>query len=139
MAEIVKEAAKESWKNRAKATALVVGAANKVKLFAEKVVRLKKKLPERTDIVVALPIPNDYFGVRLTLSVDDADLLAYQIALFVSHMPRLIEAIRNEKLDGPRVANGLFLELQDNGDLKVTWFNRESLELESLVILLPVQ
>lgn len=139
MAEIVKEAAKESWKNRAKATALVVGAANKVKLFAEKVVRLKKKLPERTDIVVALPIPNDYFGVRLTLSVDDADLLAYQIALFVSHMPRLIEAIRNEKLDGPRVATGLFLELQDNGDLKVTWFNRESLELESLVILLPVQ
>jgi len=117
----------------------VVGAANKVKLFAEKVVRLKKKLPERTDIVVALPIPNDYFGVRLTLSVDDADLLAYQIALFVSHMPRLIEAIRNEKLDGPRVATGLFLELQDNGDLKVTWFNRESLELESLVILLPVQ
>lgn len=64
MAEIVKEAAKESWKNRAKATALVVGAANKVKLFAEKVVRLKKKLPERTDIVVALPF-------RTTISVFD--------------------------------------------------------------------
>lgn len=59
VAEIVKEAAKESWKNRAKVVALVVGATNKVKSFAANIVRLKRKLPERTEVVLALPIPND--------------------------------------------------------------------------------
>lgn len=139
VAEIVKEAAKESWKNRAKVVAVVAGSANKVKLFAEKLVRLKRKLPERTEVVLALPVPNDYFGVRLTLSADDADLLAVQIALFVTHMPALAEVIRNEKLDGSRVANGLFLELLENGDLGVVWFNRPSLEREALVIPLRAQ
>lgn len=134
VAEIVKEAAKESWKNRAKVAAVVAGAANKLKLFAEKIVRLKQKLPERTEIVLALPVPSDYFGVRLALSTQDADLLAVQIALFVTHMPALVEVIRDEKLDGSRVASGLFLELLENGDLKVVWFNRESLERESLII-----
>lgn len=134
VAEIVKEAAKESWKNRAKVVAVVVGATNKVRLFAEKIVRLKQKLPERTEVVLALPVPNDYFGVRLALSTQDPDLLAVQISLFVTHMPALVEVIWNEKLDGSRVANGLFLELLENGDLKVVWFNRESLEREELVI-----
>lgn len=55
----MKEAAKKSWKNRAKVVALVVGATNKVKSFAANIVRLKRKLPERTKVVLALPIPND--------------------------------------------------------------------------------
>ncbi len=139
VAEIVKEAAKESWKNRAKVVAVVAGTANKVRLFAEKIVHLKQKLPERTEVVLALPVPNDYFGVRLALTTQAPDLLAVQIALFVTHMPALVEVIRNEKLDGSRVANGLFLELLENGDLKVVWFNRESLEMEAIVIPLRVQ
>jgi hypothetical protein len=56
------------------------------------------------------------------------------MALFVSHMPALAEIMRDKRLDGSRVANGLFLDLLENGDLKVSWLNRESLELETLAI-----
>lgn len=128
VAELVKEAAKETWKNRTKAVAAIVGTTDKVKKFAEGIVRLKRRLPKRTSVVLALSVPNDYFGAKLSIVSDNTGALATEIALFVSHIPALNELIHSEGLDAGRASTGIFLELLDNGDLKVFWFDRISNE-----------
>jgi len=136
VAELIKESAKETWKNKAKVAAAFVGVTNKVRTFAEKIIKLRQRLPERTAVVLALPVPHDYFGSMLALSARDADTLTVEIALFVHHLPALGKLMREADLEGSRTATGLFLVLLDNGDLKVSWVDRDSMEVQSRVILL---
>lgn len=134
VAELVKEAAKETWKNRGKVVGAVIGAANKARSFAEKINQLRQRLSERTEIVLVLPVSHEYFGSALLLSARDVDTLAIEIALFVHHLPVLAELMCSEDLEGSRAATGLFLALLDNGDMKVSWVDRDSMEVNARVI-----
>ena len=136
VAELIKESAKETWKNRAKVVAAFVGVTNKARMFAEKIIKLRQRLPERTAVVLALPVPHYYRGSTLALSARDADTLTVEIALFIHHLPALGKLMREEDLEGSRAATGLFLSLLDNGDLKISWVDCDSMEIQSRVILL---
>lgn len=134
VAEIIKEAAKDTWKNRSKAVTAIVGATNQIKKIAEKIVALKLRASERTNFVVGLPVPNEYFGVRLALSAEDIYTLQLEISLFVHHLPALTNLMRAEDLEGSKPATGLFLSLLENGDLQVMWFDRNSLAQQQRIL-----
>jgi hypothetical protein len=127
IAEIVKEAGKDTWKHRAKALSAAVATANLIRRFGTALANLRKRLPLRTRIEIALPIPDDYFCTRVELIGTEADDLAVQIALFVHHLPMLVEFMRDKKLDRRNVAGGISLKLLPDASLHVRWQDNDTL------------
>src|SRR5450755_1231349 len=126
VAKIVEEAAKETWKNRGKAFAAGVDAANRVKRVAIAMFNLKPNLPPRTRLEIGVPVPDDYFATRLTLDATDPDNLTLQIALFVHHLPALMGLVEQKQLSRGCVAAGIHLELLGDGSLEVSWQDNAS-------------
>ncbi len=127
IAEIVKEAGKDTWKHRAKALSAAVVAANLIKRFGTALANLRKRLPSRTRIEIALPIPDDYFCTCVELIGTEADDFAVQIALFVHHLPALVKLMRDEELDCHNVDGGISLKLLPDGSLYVRWQDNDTL------------
>ncbi len=100
VAEIVKEAAKETWKNRSKILSAAVSGGNRVKQLAVAIGSFRSRLASKTQIVIGLPVPDDYDGTRFELVGTDVDELAVQIALFVHYLPAVVDLIRKEGLGG---------------------------------------
>jgi len=131
--EIVKEAGKETWKNR---RVIVSAAGNRIKQFSDAVVHLRRRLRADTRIEIGLPAPDDYDGTRLELVGTDAENLALQIALFVHHLPGLLKLIDEEHLTKGKVAAGIHLQILDDASLEVWWQDSASLKRQVRVLLL---
>jgi len=117
----VKEAGKDTWKNRAKIWSATVTAVHRVNQFATALGRLRSRLRSKTRIEVGLPVPNGDDGTRLELEGSDVDELALQLALFVHHLPTLLDLMRKEKFDRSSVASGIQLKLLSDASLQVSW------------------
>ena len=126
VAEIVKEAAKGTWKNRGKALTAVRAATTGIKKLAAGIAKLRQRLSPRTRIAMGLPIPDDYFATSLDLLGSDPDDLAFQIALFVHHLPGLTTLIESEGLQQGRVLGAMRLKLQQDASLEVSWMDKDS-------------
>jgi hypothetical protein len=100
---------------------------------ARSVLRLRASLPERTKLVLGLPIPDDYFGVRFELVGRDEEILAAEISLFVRYVPAIEKLIQTEELRG-KVTGAIILLIQEDLSLKVTWMNRQLLKIEERVL-----
>jgi hypothetical protein len=118
VAEIVKEAGKDTWKHRAK---VLSASMNLISRFGNAIAHLRKKLSSRTRIEIALPIPDVNFCTRIELIGSEADDLAMQTALFVHHLPALLELMHEQKLDCGNVAGGISLKLLPDASLNVQW------------------
>lgn len=134
VAEIVKEAAKDTWKNRAKIVSAAIGVSNKLRRLAEKFLNLRNRLSTRTDLVIGLPTPDEHFGTHFELAATDADELCLQIALFVHYIPAVLKLIDAEGLNTCKPATGIFLTLLPTGALHVVWFDGESLQKKECVL-----
>ena len=134
VAEIIKEAAKESWKNRGKVFSSTLTVGNKVKQLATALSRLRKQLPRRTEIAIGIPEPDHHFSTSIELEGDDVDELAVQIALFVHHLPALKKLIQEEKLDKRTVAGGISLKLQPDASLRVWWQDNGTLDARERIL-----
>lgn len=128
VAEIVKEAAKDTWKNRSKIIATTVGSANKIKIFAEKIIQFKSSIKKNTELVLVLPTPHEHRGCSLLLDTKDPHDLSLQLALYIHHLPRVENLIRSN-ISGPNnIATGVVLSLLPSGALQVSWLDYPSLE-----------
>jgi len=134
IAELIKEAAKETWRSRAKIVAGAVGAGGRVRALATKIIRFKSLAPERVAVVVVLPIPHEYFGAQLQVSSTDPDVLELELALFVHYLPAVKALIETNERDGHKAATGYFLELEGNGALRISWFAHDTLKKMETVI-----
>lgn len=134
VAKIVEEAAKDTWKNRGKLLAAGVNTTNRLKRLAAALFSLRQRLAARTHIEIGLPIPDNHFATRLELIASDPDNLAIEIALFVHHLPALVELVDQERLFRGRVAAGIHLQLRDDGSLQVSWQDGESFQRREHVL-----
>lgn len=134
VAEIVKESAKDSWRGRAKAISAVVAAGTKIKRLVGAVGQLGRKLKSNTEIVLFIPIPNDYFGTRLRLSKSDAELSEVEIALFIYHLPQLSALITSHSSNDVQPSTGYFLELRDDAGMEVLWYDSQTIKKHSVVL-----
>lgn len=134
LAEIVKEAGKETWKSRAKAISILVTGKNNIRKMALAIWRFKSKLPRRTQIYASLPEPNQFLGSRLLISGKDTGLIELEIALFVHHLPHVSALVERHKAENTRPVSGYFLKILGNGDLQVEWCDAGSLENYSSIM-----
>lgn len=129
-AELTKEAAKETWRNRRR----VVEAVGRVpQLVTAPVVRafvrLRGIVGPRTSIDLGLPVPDDYFGTRMRLEGRSPAELATELCLFLHHLPGLADLLAEQGLDRQRVTGQITLDLLDDGSLEVSWMDRKSLDV----------
>lgn len=134
VAEIVKEVAKETWRNRAKAVAAGSAALGRISKLVSSIVRLEHRLSGFTTVAIGLPIPNDYFSTKLPLDTGDPAILQGQIALFIHHLPAVVLLIKQNGLGDGQAGTGIFLELQDDGSMLVSWHDRNTLEIRRVVL-----
>jgi hypothetical protein len=134
VAEIVKEAAKDTWRNRAKALSAAKIAGNRLRDLADAFADLRRRVGAPTTLGIGLPVPNEFFSTQLTLEGTDSDELLPQLALFIHHLPALSRFISEHGLTDGRVATGVFLRLRDDGDLLISWHDRRSLEIHEHVL-----
>jgi hypothetical protein len=121
VAELVREAAKDTWKNRRKIVSAAVVAGGRVRQLAVALASLRKRLAPDTRIEIALPFPDDFDGTILELVGTDADELAVECAVFVHYLPALMNLIREEGLSRGSVATGIQLVMLDDLSLEVSW------------------
>lgn len=130
---LVQEAAKETWRSRAKILTAVAAGGCRIKTLAGKIARLRDRLPPHTALRMGLPIPDGYFATLVALTDNDPDQLVLEVALFVHHVPALVSLIRTEEL-AEKAAAGVFITICPNGDLEVSWCNRDSLDMQIRVL-----
>jgi hypothetical protein len=121
VAEIVREAAKDTWRNRSKIVSAAVVAGGRVRQLAVALASLRKRLAPETSIEIALPFPDDYDGTILELIGTDVDELAVECAVFVHYLPALMNLIHKEGLSRGSVATGIQLAMLDDLSLEVSW------------------
>lgn len=129
-AEIVKEGGKETWTERVKIASSAAATGDKILKLAQSIANLRRSLPERSKLVLGLPVPDDYFGVRYELVAREEDLMAAEIALFVQYIPKIERLIEAEGLQSGKVTGAIMLLVCEDLTLKVTWMNRELLSIE---------
>jgi hypothetical protein len=134
LAELVKEAAKTTWAERAAVARKTKVATQALGRFARRLAKLRALLPERSQLVIGLPVPDHHFGVRFELLGREEDVLAAEIAIFASFVPRLEELIRSEQLDKGRVVGTVNLMVTEELQLKVAWMDRESLSIQERLL-----
>jgi hypothetical protein len=134
VAELVKEGAKETWRQRGKALAAATLVGGQLRRLGGAIAALRGRLSARTTIGIGLPVPNDYFTTRLALEGDEPDLLCAQLALFVHHLPALKQLLATHGIAEGGAATGVFLSLQDDGSLLVSWHEAETLKVREHVL-----
>jgi hypothetical protein len=134
VAEIVKEAGKQTWKDRARIGSAVAKAGNRIRQFAVALSELRTRLPLITRLDIGLDVPNDYDGTRLELVGTDAEELAVQLALFITHLPAVANLIHEENLIKGRVATGIQLVIRPDASLEIWWQDGGSLKKETRIL-----
>jgi hypothetical protein len=133
--ELVKEAAKETWRQRGKALVVPKVAGDQLRRLAGAIAALRTRLSDKTTIGVGLPQPSEFFPTRLALEGEDPELVAVQLALFIHHLPALSEFISMHGLaESGKVATGVFLNLQDDGSLLISWHDSDTLQVREYTL-----
>lgn len=136
IAELVKEAGKETWKGRASIVARVGAAGSRLRALAAALFEFKAEASQRTQIVVGLPEPHEYFGVQLRLGSSSIDEMELELALFVHYVPAVKTILETNKAAGIKAATGYFLDIGPAGELRISWFDTETLQKRESVITL---
>ena len=134
VAEIVKEAAKDTWEGRARAVAAVKTTANRLWSLAKGIARLRARISPRTRIELGLPFPDEYFSTRLEVSACTPEEIAVDLALFVHHLRGLEGLILSRGLDGNHPAGGMRLQILADGSLEVSWRDGQTLEQKQHIL-----
>lgn len=127
VAELIKEAAKSTWKGVAKAASATPDAVKKLSMLAKGLFSLRQRFPKKTEIFISLPEPDEYFGASLRLSLEDLETVEKQVALFIHHLPNFMALIESHKISDTPAATGYSLSLRDDGSLQVSWFDQKPL------------
>jgi hypothetical protein len=131
-AELMKEAAKDTWKNKAAIASWARRTTGEVlHRLATSIAQLKSRLSRHTSILIGLPVPDEHFGARLALSDDGPDAMLFEIAVLVAHLPALRAFLETES---PQPIAGFILSVGTDGSLEVSWLDRASLNEERRVL-----
>lgn len=114
VAEIVKGAAKST-------TQALSTRRNRLRVFSSILNDFRQRHPDRTAITIGLPVPDGVFGTVLAIGADSLGEIEHGIALFVHHLPKLMDLIESEDLSCN--AFHVQLQLRDDGSMEVTWID----------------
>ncbi len=125
IAEVIKEAAKHTWKSISNRFTSKVTDNDPINFFSIKTAILMKQLPPKSSVILALPIPDFYNSTSLVLLGTEIDDISIQIALFTHHLPELMKLIENEGVQQKRILGSIQLALQKDASLMVSWMDMD--------------
>jgi hypothetical protein len=129
VAELIKEAAKETWRNRGKAIVAAKASGNRLRELAVAIAAWRSQRSALTTLGIGFPVPSEFFSTKLALEGSDPDELAVQLALFIHHLPAVAQLIAEQGLADGSAATGVFLQLREDGALLVSWHDRYTLQV----------
>jgi len=133
IAELVKEGAKETWKNRSKISSGLKTAGNKIWKLSSEIARLKSRMAKRTKLQIGTPEQNQ-FSCSLEFFGSDAEMLAVQIALFIHHLPAVRDIFSTETQSEKRILGSVLLILLDDSSLEVSWIDAKTFFRERRIL-----
>ena len=102
-------------------------------VFSSSLREFRKIRLGRTGIAIGLPVPGECFGTVLAVKADSLDDVEHEVAIFVYHLPRIIELMESEELS--RNAVGMVqLVLVDEGNIEVRWIDESTFEERSRLL-----
>ena len=124
----------ELLKGAAKATVRAISKSDSaLSALASSVCELRKRHPVRTEVMIGLPVPDERSGALLAIKADSLEGVKHEIALFVYHLPELMELMETEELS--RNAVGIIqLVLMDEGHVEVRWTDNDTLERRTKIL-----
>jgi hypothetical protein len=134
IAEIVKEAGKETWRNRAKALVPFRASSDLIKKLAHGISAALERMKPAAHAVVAIPFPDEIYTTSLQLSSQEEADIAVDLSIFVHHMPQLAALLTEGGLKQTQVVGWVHLRILDDGSLEVSWMDRTSLDNVKVVI-----
>lgn len=124
VAEIVRAAAKDTWKNRAEIAAKARTAPRSaLTAMAASLAKLRSKLSSRTQLLIGMPIPDEHWSTKLLIESREEHAIAAELALFVHYVPALVSLLESERLLEAPAAGPVFLRLLGDGALEVRWLD----------------
>lgn len=112
---------------------LKTGAQDVFHLFVEALSRARGRADDIPQIIVALDVPDDYFGTSLSISTSTEIDAAVLLANFVAQSQKIHRAVQAEVDNGARPVGGFKLAALEDGRFEVTW-TEHTLEMRSRVI-----
>ncbi len=132
VAEIVKEAGKDTWRNRSKLFRPL--NADSLRRMSKGIVRALSRSRPNTTASVAIPIPSEVYTTSLRLTSRNEDDIAAEIAIFVYQLPALTELLNAEDIVSGNSLGWISLKVLDDGSLDVRWLQQEPLEERRYVL-----
>jgi hypothetical protein len=123
VAELIKEAARETWTARASAIGALVDATNHLRRFVAQVTKLQRELPAETRVSLGLSDPEGFAEVSFALSLDETHRCELSVALVVHHMRELMGLIQSHHAKDIHPPTGYSAQLDPDGSLRVRWHN----------------
>lgn len=126
VADLAKDAAKNTWKNRGKAIAMLRQSNDNLKKLAVAITRLLSRLKQNTHIFIGIPVTGETDSTQLFLSSGDENDLTIEIAMFVYYLPALTKLLKTEGLGSGKTCGVIRLNFLEDGSLEVRWVERRS-------------
>ncbi len=124
VAEIVRAAAKDTWKDRAKIAAKARTASRSaLTAIAASLAKLRSRISSRTQLWIGMPIPDEHWSTKLLIESQEEHAITAELALFVHYVPALVSLLKSERLLETSGAGPVFLRLLDDGGLEARWLD----------------
>jgi hypothetical protein len=137
-AELVKEAAKDTYKHRDKIVEILrSGGSAALGKLAAGLVKLRDRLPGRTKINIGIPVPNEGFPSTIEVIGVTLEDIELQIKIFAIHQPALSSLIQSEGLEQGKLCGCLRFEVLDDGSLRVSWRDADMNAMTRVLPLTP--
>ena len=101
-AEIVKAVGRDAWTG-------LKGVAGKLWKLAGGLAVIRKRLPETTELRVALPVPDEHYPSILIVAGSAPEQLFRELALFEYHLPGFVALVSDPAIGAERAVGGLRL------------------------------
>ena len=130
LSQLAKNAADDLWKNKAAiAAALRNASATPLRKLTAALLRAKAQARPSTDVVVGLPIPDEYFGTALLVPTSSIEDAAVTLAVFVSRVEEIDAAIREANAEGNGPAASVRIVIRPDGSVTLRWQHHKTLEV----------
>jgi len=132
--ELSKQAAKDFYKNKDKIfKALKLAIVSPLKRISRVLSKVKKKLPDKTKIIIGIPIPNDYLGTILSIDSKQEEEIAWAVANFIVRIESISEFIKEISSSELKPLGPLNLILLEDGNIKLTWMDQQNMNIHEKV------
>lgn len=124
VAEYTKEAAKHSWK----------ATTNLVTKLYKSLKQARKKARPDTYIEFGTSFPNKDYPSIIKISCNDEEKFIQEFALFINYLPKFKQLMGTDVMRNKPITGWVFLELDDKGNMKISFMNADTLEKEHFTI-----